>query len=82
MMEWRPIETAPRDATPILLYDPHRERKPVYEAWWALEYEGGPGFWMTPMGPAGRGYTILDGKPNSPTHWMPLPDPPLEQHGN
>lgn len=71
--EWQPIESAPRDATPILIYTPGHDRKPVCEAWWAHDYEGGPGYWMTPIGPAGRGYTILE---KAVTHWMPLPAPP------
>lgn len=76
MSDWRPIETAPRDATSILLFQRSHVDKPVYEAWWAQDYEGGPGYWMTPIGPAGRGYTILANGPNAPSHWMPLPSPP------
>lgn len=68
---WQPIESAPRDG-PVLLFTPGR-RKPVFEAWWAQDYEGGPGYWMTPIAPSGRGYTILA---HVPTHWMPLPAPP------
>lgn len=73
MSEWQPIETAPRDASRILIYCPRSNRAKVMEAWWALEYEGGPGYWSTPPGPAGRGYIIL---PEAVTHWMPLPPPP------
>ena len=74
--KWQPIETAPKDATPILVYIPsQKDRKPVQEVWWALLYDGGPGYWSTPLGPSGRGYTIL---PEAPTHWMPLPPPPAE----
>lgn len=72
MADWRPIETAPRDATRILIAMP-REEGAVCEAWWATDYEGGPGYWSTPPSGAGRGYTILA---DYPTHWMPLPDPP------
>jgi hypothetical protein len=77
MSQWQPIETAPKDASRILIHlpaDPRtgREAK-TCEAWWALEYEDGPGHWQTPHGPGGRGYTIL---PEAATHWMPLPAPP------
>ncbi len=74
--EWQPIETAPKNSTSILIYCPRSERKPVCEAWWAIAYEGDHGgHWQTSIGPNGRGYTILEA---SPTHWMPLPPPPIE----
>jgi len=72
--KWRPMSSAPRDASRILVYLPKSSRV-VQEVWWALEYEGGPGYWSTPHGPAGRGYTIL---PEAPTAWQPLPAPPKE----
>jgi len=77
MMTWQPIETAPRDATSVLIYQP-KGRRPVCEAFWATPYDGATEdqcFWMTPIGPAGRGYTILA---KSVTHWRPLPPPPVE----
>lgn len=71
MTGWQLIETAPKDSTSILIYCPRSERKPVFEAWWAIAFEGShQGHWQTPIGPNGRGYTILE---TSPTHWMPLP---------
>jgi hypothetical protein len=72
MSEWQDIASAPKDGTPILIFVPGSAQE-VKEAWWALQYEGGPGYWSTPTGPAGRGYVIL---PEAPTHWMPLPEPP------
>lgn len=76
-MEWQPIETAPRNGTSVLIYMPEAYRKKVQEAFWATPWDGAPDdqcYWMTPIGPAGRGYTIL---PVAVTHWMPLPAPPL-----
>lgn len=73
MSEWQPIKSAPKDGTPILIFNPRNDRKPVCEAAWAYDYEGAPGYWATPHGVKGRGYTIL---PEAPTHWMPLPEPP------
>jgi len=77
---WNPIETAPKNSSSILIYCPRSGRKPVCEAWWAIAYEGDHGgHWQTPIGPSGRGYTILE---TAPTHWMPLPPPPIEAaHG-
>ena len=69
---WQLIETAPKDGTRILIAMP-RDDGPVCEAWWAQDYEGGPGYWSTPPSCTGRGYTIL---PDYPTHWQPLPEPP------
>jgi len=71
----QPIETAPKDASRILVYIPGA-RKEVLEVFWAKDYEEDPGHWSTPFGPKGRGYFIL---PEAPTHWMPLPKFNLEE---
>jgi hypothetical protein len=63
-MEWKPIETAPKDGTEIIgweksegmflvAYRPDLAENTSY-TWFNLE-----GFW-----------------PHCPTHWMPLPNPP------
>ena len=60
-MEWKPIETAPKDGTPILgVAD--REITTIFwcEDYWSLCVSGAfaeDGEW-------------------TPTHWMPLPVPP------
>ena len=75
-IKWQPIETAPRDGTSILIYLPQSTRQNVREASWAMIYEDAPiehCYWMTPVGPTGRGYTILE---TGVTHWMPMPPPP------
>jgi len=61
MSEWQPIETAPRDGTPVLCYYPP---------------EGGDDGVCEVYSSLGDGYYefLLDGR--DPTHWMPLPDPP------
>jgi len=71
MSEWQPIETAPRDGTELL-------------AWWPGPGMGLPaiGWQITNWGRiAGSGMWFahsLVGK--QPTHWMPLPPPPAENH--
>jgi hypothetical protein len=71
MMEWLPIESAPRDGTPILLWLPDVDRGlPGVECaqWWA-------DCWWTNGGPnAGQDM----GEWSSATHWMPLPTPPTD----
>ena len=60
--EWRLIDTAPKDGTPILVLDSIFRRPWHYECEW-----NGIG-WYHGFG---------DGWPDAnPTHWMPLPQPP------
>lgn len=61
MAEWRTIDSAPRDGTPVLVWGGRHSPKPVI-----VESDGE--WWNT----AGRGLRA------TPTHWMPLPDPPSE----
>jgi hypothetical protein len=61
-MDWQPIETAPRDGTPILLWahmDWRDELIPV-TGWYAR----------------GSGEWVCHADWFNPTHWMPLPVPP------
>lgn len=65
MSEWQPIETAPKDGTPII---GAIRGSVAYVCWFQ---EDAWVFWES------------DGRPNlpvrmafSPTHWMPLPEPP------
>lgn len=63
---WRPIESAPRDGTPILVGHAQRVIAPVY---WLTDQDAGvPGWYLWPPN------VRLQWKP---THWMPLPTPPL-----
>ena len=64
-MTWQPIETAPKDGTEILLWDKEFEAYAV-------------GYFLKPLAqwtafPGG----IMDDV--SPSHWMPLPEPPEEE---
>lgn len=58
--DWQPIETAPCDGTPVLLFHP---------AWNTLAvgmHHGDCAVWQHPDG------DLL----STPTHWTPLPQPP------
>ena len=82
---WQLIETAPRDATAILVMrdiwpgarsgraEECNGRNTYVAAWWPDE-RGGQGAWICYMD------AVLDPEcPVEPTHWMPLPDAPGAQ---
>ena len=83
--KWRPIETAPKDGTWILAFVPATQR--THSLQWDVEFEfecydgseddGGNavyrGAW-TDHAVASFGYE--ETKEYTPTHWMPLPEPP------
>jgi hypothetical protein len=67
-MNWQPIETAPKDGTPILGYRDGQMTTVVWKRWgeWAGEWcLVAPGY-----------YAEADDW--EPTDWTPLPDPPPE----
>lgn len=67
-MNWRSIDTAPKDGTQILLYF---EDIGVHEGcWWKdPDCDCCEPYWM-------RRGMCFECEPEVPTHWMPLPDPP------
>ena len=76
-MNWQPIETAPKDGTSILLFQPDdaniwcpcREKQMTtytFVGWFDRNHCAGPN-WVC---------SEYDAFEKSPTHWMPLPEPP------
>lgn len=66
--DWRPIETAPRDGSKILLVYMSERGGPVYQI----------GYWHNATSRDGiTGWYGLGGLAGG-THWMPLPAPPEE----
>lgn len=65
---WNPIATAPRDGRPILAWDPYYLMR-------CVRPDTTSGSWLTDL-PYGfeRGEREMRVEP---THWMPLPEPPL-----
>jgi len=66
MSEWQPIETAPKNGTPIICFTPDEnfsEKTGFDLIWW----EPSEGAWF---------YGAADFFSASPTHWMPLPRSP------
>jgi hypothetical protein len=83
--QWQPIETAPKDGTMILIFEPFDKE----EVWPATnnkiydEFETGIKLvqWLEEDNVFGRWEMLREGfwgsTPNrEPTHWMPLPGPP------
>jgi hypothetical protein len=66
LSEWRPIETARKDETEVLLWDGG-----VYVGHWL------DGTWVWVMAPRDAIDRQLHLDWCHPTHWMPLPDPPV-----
>ena len=68
---WQPIETAPIDGTDILVCVTYNLSDDEWETkiWvdWQVPSERWPGYWAR-----------ID-IPFSPTHWMPLPPPPVRE---
>jgi hypothetical protein len=62
-MNWQPIESAPKDATEVLLWG----KKRCADGYWLQAAYAGNGAWIWP-------YLFHD-----PTHWMPLPPIPDEE---
>lgn len=77
MSEWQPIETAPKDGSAILIWQPDRSK------YWGLgnfdDLRYAIGYWRVAdkIGSWGnRNSAVVN-----PTHWMPLPAPPLDLTG-
>lgn len=68
MIEWQPIETAPRDGTAILGFNHH-----CFVTAWRTLYttalRGEKASWWDTKYPTGEHMEF------QPTHWMPLPKP-------
>jgi len=86
--EWQPIETAPKDGTPVDLwlvsnetcdidfYSPTASKLQGRSTDWVWEKRGPNSANWYPLG--GLGYPL--GPEVTPTHWMPLPVPPEKPH--
>lgn len=83
MIEWQPIDTAPKTglAETILLWVPslHGTGGPVLAHW---AYGDGDGM-MPAFGPSWFWWSGYDFRElqQRPTHWMPLPAPPVPPSG-
>lgn len=76
MSEWQPIETAPRDGTPFLAWDAGDTFQAgcvCFAEFWDADDEGNEAEFVI--------ISNANGECNEPpefTHWMPLPNPPVQ----
>lgn len=70
MSEWQDIETAPKWWNPVILYDPQADPS-VFEGYFSGEDNDKDGRWRE-SGNKGLEF--------EPTHWQPLPKPPVPTH--
>ena len=68
MSEWQPIETAPKDGTPILVAENSRDYP--FIAYWGYvgRFTSSEKMWI--------GHDFGAMPEGSVNHWMPLPEPP------
>jgi hypothetical protein len=81
-MEWKPIETAPKDGTPFLTFSADAARDPSVSA---LGTKGTPvlamAWVMGDPSPIDEHGDWRDINCYEPTHWMPLPPAPEPANG-
>lgn len=77
MSDWQPIETAPKDGTPVILY----LRAPWSRVEMAQWYEPWKS-WQANIYEMIEGDEVLGIGSAIPTHWMLLPAPPTPTKGD
>ncbi len=92
MSEWQDIATAPKDGTEVLLSTPGGTAIGIWEdlgpdhpdqpghdpGWYAMGYRCDPVMWGRTEAHGFRGPGFLYEESNQPTHWQPLPQPPVQ----
>jgi hypothetical protein len=75
-MSWQPIETAPIETELLLWYPPEREPG---RSGPGLDHGGAiQGWWFSSAKEIDDGWETVIGFIGEPTHWMPLPAPPMD----
>ena len=69
-MDWQPIETAPKDGTPVVVFAPTTRAGTIRTNMRTITVAYLDRFYW---------WCSVDGKHSlKPTHWMPLPPPPSD----
>jgi len=71
MSEWQPIETAPKDGRDFLAVDSWEDDGEIINLWLVGYFHKGANRFH--YGSADEDHFVVD---HTPTHWMPLPEPP------
>lgn len=71
MMEWQPIETAPKSEKCI---DGWYDGQRITDIWWGVDYQTREECWVAYRYEDCYGWVPRCA--GEPTHWMPLPPPP------
>lgn len=69
-MKWQPIETAPKDGTAILIWQPDKKKGLSQD-----DNRYAIGYWRVAEG----GWGNRNSAEVNPSHWMPLPEPPVTE---
>lgn len=76
MNNWQKIETAPKDGTRIIAFEPVGSWQGKRWGEWRIAIT----YWHQPGNPENLGYWCSSTADKyRPTHWMPLPKPPLDK---
>jgi hypothetical protein len=74
-MEWKPIETAPKDGSTILVWGKYMIHPSPAE--WNMNRKEWRAVWDGSRVIESQGDTWIDyAEPSGVSHWMPLPKPP------
>ncbi len=75
MTHWLPVETAPRDGSPVLLWIEDRDAPPIYPVTvgvWSVDHLDGARFWHVFSKAFDGSSAYFDDHVRG---WMPLPEP-------
>lgn len=86
MTDWKPIETAPKDGTSVLLFIPKTVECQAHQAlgWWDEKFDqigltrgGNPKYRAAWTDGTVASWGYEENTELHPTHWMPLPPAPI-----
>lgn len=79
ILQWQPIEAAPKDGTNVLLYGQYSGDAEFPEYYGGIRVGWWDDYWT--CGSYGAYYEVSESIRMNPTHWMPLPTAPQQDKG-